>query len=357
MTILVTGGAGYIGSHTCVELLNEGHDIVVVDNFSNSHQEALRRVMEITGRKFPIYELDLLEREELEVVFEENDIEAVIHFAGLKAVGESVEKPLWYYANNVISTVILCDVMKEYNVKNLVFSSSATVYGDPSEVPITEEHLLSATNPYGRTKLMIEEILRDLHLSDSQWSIALLRYFNPIGAHESGRIGEAPNGIPNNLMPYISQVAVGKLDRLNIFGNDYPTKDGTGVRDYIHVVDLAKGHCKALRKITDEAGLEAYNLGTGQGYSVYEMVAAFEKASDRFVPYTILNRRPGDVAACYANPDKAERELGWTAIRGIEQMCQDTWKWQVNNPNGYEEPAIKDPVLGRAADLFIPASK
>ncbi|MFG6149954.1 UDP-glucose 4-epimerase GalE [Halobacillus sp. B23F22_1] len=362
MAILVTGGAGYIGTHTCVELLNEGHDIVVVDNFSNSHRESLQRVTEITGQTFPIYAFDLLEKEELARVFEENDIEAVIHFAGLKAVGESVEEPLWYYANNVISTVILCEVMKNYNVKNLVFSSSATVYGNPNEVPITEDHLLTATNPYGRTKLMIEDMLRDLCLSDAGWSIALLRYFNPIGAHESGRIGESPNGIPNNLMPYISQVAIGKLERLNVFGNDYPTEDGTGVRDYIHVVDLAEGHCRALEKIQTSTGVEAYNLGTGRGYSVFEMIAAFEIASDKLIPYSILKRRPGDVAACYANPIKAEKELGWKASRGIQQMCQDTWRWQAGNPNGYEEnnilkPQRKPPVLNKAADLFMPASK
>ncbi|MFC7061713.1 UDP-glucose 4-epimerase GalE [Halobacillus seohaensis] len=361
MSILVTGGAGYIGSHACVELLNEGHEVIVVDNFSNSHRESLRRVEEITGQTVKTYQLNLISKEELEVVFEENIIESVIHFAGLKAVGESVEEPLWYYANNVIGTVILCDVMKKYNVKNLVFSSSATVYGTPDQVPISEEALLTATNPYGRTKLMIEEILKDVYQSDPDWSIALLRYFNPIGAHKSGRIGESPNGIPNNLLPYISQVAVGKLERLNVFGNDYPTKDGTGVRDYIHVVDLAIGHLRAIEKIRSTTGIEAYNLGTGSGYSVFEMIEAFEIASDKKVPYSILKRRSGDVAVCYANPTKAFEQLGWTAERGIHQMCQDTWKWQKNNPFGYEEDPIfitrpKTPALKSAADLFVPSS-
>ncbi|MFC7322717.1 UDP-glucose 4-epimerase GalE [Halobacillus campisalis] len=361
MAILVTGGAGYIGSHTCVELLIEGYEIVVVDNFSNSHHESLRRVTEITGKTFKIYEFDLMDKEELENIFEENDIEAVVHFAGLKAVGESVNEPLWYYANNVIGTVILCEVMKKHNVKKLVFSSSATVYGNSDEVPIKEDALLSATNPYGRTKLMIEEILRDLYLSDPKWSIALLRYFNPIGAHESGRIGEAPNGVPNNLLPYISQVAVGKLDRLNIFGDNYPTKDGTGIRDYIHVVDLAAGHCRAIEKVQSSTGVEAYNLGTGRGYSVFEMIDAFEMASDKLIPYTILKRRPGDVAVCYANATKAFEELGWEAVHGIDKMCQDTWRWQVNNPNGYDNLNAlmkpKEPLLKQAKDFFIPVSK
>ncbi|WP_102264411.1 UDP-glucose 4-epimerase GalE [Mesobacillus jeotgali] len=336
MAILVTGGAGYIGTHTCVELLNENHEIIVVDNFDNSKPEALKRVKEITGQDFKFYEVDLLDREGLRKVFAENDIDAVIHFAGLKAVGESVSIPLRYYHNNITGTLVLCEVMQEFNVKKLVFSSSATVYGMPEEVPISESFPLSATNPYGRTKLMIEEILRDLYVSDDSWSIALLRYFNPIGAHESGRIGEDPNGIPNNLMPFITQVAVGKLDELKVFGSDYPTVDGTGVRDYIHVVDLAKGHLKAVEKVLSATGAEAYNLGTGTGYSVLEVVNAFEKASGKKIPYKVVDRRPGDIAECYANPDKAAEELGWKAEKGIEEMCKDSWKWQSNNLNGYE---------------------
>lgn len=335
MSILVTGGAGYIGSHTCVELLNAGYDLVVVDNFSNSKMDSLNRVKEITGKDVTFYEVDLLNRVEVEKIFKEHTIEAVIHFAGLKAVGESVSIPLHYYHNNITGTLILCDVMKQYGVKNLVFSSSATVYGMPERVPISEDFPLGATNPYGRTKLMIEEILRDLYVADDSWSIALLRYFNPIGAHESGRIGEDPNGIPNNLMPFITQVAVGKLKQLNVFGNDYPTVDGSGVRDYIHVVDLAHGHLKALEKVMSVNGVEAYNLGTGTGYSVLEIVAAFEKASGAHVPYQIVDRRPGDVAVCYADATKAKNELGWVATRGIEEMCRDSWKWQKNNPNGY----------------------
>jgi UDP-glucose 4-epimerase len=336
MAILVTGGAGYIGSHTCVELLNEGYDIVVIDSFINSKREALERVKDITGKDFPIYDVDLLHRKELEQVFQQHNIEAVIHFAGLKAVGESVEIPLHYYHNNLTGTIHLCKVMQEYGVKNIVFSSSATVYGMPERVPIAEDFPLQATNPYGRTKLMIEEILRDLYISDPDWSIALLRYFNPIGAHESGLIGEDPNGIPNNLMPYITQVAVGKLKELRVFGNDYPTVDGTGVRDYIHVVDLAKGHVKALEKVLQTTGVEAYNLGTGKGYSVLELVAAFEKVTGIKIPYKIVDRRPGDVAICYADPTKAKKELGWVAERGIEDMCRDAWRWQSQNPNGYE---------------------
>ena len=336
MTILVTGGAGYIGSHTCVELLNAGYDIVVVDSFCNSKPEALKRVSEITGKEFPIYNVDLLQKEELETVFSEHEIEAVIHFAGLKAVGESVAIPLRYYHNNITGTLMLCEVMQAYGVKKMVFSSSATVYGTPKRVPISEDFPLQATNPYGRTKLMIEEILRDLYVSDNEWSIALLRYFNPIGAHPSGRIGEDPNGIPNNLMPYITQVAVGKLKELRVFGNDYPTVDGTGVRDYIHVVDLAIGHVKALEKVMNTTGVEAYNLGTGRGYSVLELVSAFEKVTGIKIPYKIVDRRPGDVAICYADPTKAKEELGWVATRGIEEMCRDAWRWQSNNPNGYE---------------------
>ncbi|MHC0037564.1 UDP-glucose 4-epimerase GalE [Pseudoneobacillus sp. C159] len=335
MSILVTGGAGYIGSHTCVELLNAGFDLVVLDNFSNSKIESLIRVKEITGKDFAFYQADLLNREEVEKVFQNHSIEAVIHFAGLKAVGESVSIPLHYYHNNITGTLVLCDVMKQYNVKNLVFSSSATVYGMPDTVPISEDFPLGATNPYGRTKLMIEEILRDLYVADSSWSIALLRYFNPIGAHECGRIGEDPNGIPNNLMPFITQVAVGKLPELRVFGNDYPTVDGSGVRDYIHVVDLADGHLKALQKILGTTGVEAYNLGTGTGYSVLEIVAAFEKASGVKIPYQIVDRRPGDIAICYANPSKARDQLEWAATRGIEEMCRDSWKWQKANPEGY----------------------
>jgi UDP-glucose 4-epimerase len=335
MSILVTGGAGYIGSHTCVELLNAGYDLVVVDNFSNSKIESLNRIKEITGKEVTFYEVDLLNREAVEMIFKQHSIEAVIHFAGLKAVGESVSIPLHYYHNNITGTLILCDVMKQYGVKNLVFSSSATVYGMPERVPISEDFPLGATNPYGRTKLMIEEILRDLYVADDSWSIALLRYFNPIGAHESGRIGEDPNGIPNNLMPFITQVAVGKLKQLSVFGNDYPTVDGSGVRDYIHVVDLAHGHLKALEKVMSANGVEAYNLGTGTGYSVLEIVAAFEKASGAKVPYRIVDRRPGDVAVCYADAAKAKDELGWVATRGIEEMCQDSWRWQKGNPEGY----------------------
>jgi UDP-glucose 4-epimerase len=336
MAILVTGGAGYIGSHTCVELLNAGYEIIVLDNFSNSKPEALKRIKEITGKDFKFYEVNLLDQEELDQVFADNSINAVIHFAGLKAVGESVAIPLHYYHNNITGTLILCEVMKKYNVKNIVFSSSATVYGMPDQVPISEDFPLGATNPYGRTKLMIEEILRDVYISDQDWSVALLRYFNPIGAHESGRIGEDPNGIPNNLMPYITQVAVGKLQELQVFGSDYPTVDGTGVRDYIHVVDLALGHLKALEKVMSSKGVEAYNLGTGTGYSVLEIVKAFEKASGVKIPYKIVDRRPGDVAICYAEPSKARNELGWTAQRGIEDMCRDSWRWQENNPMGYE---------------------
>jgi len=324
MSILVTGGAGYIGSHTCIDLLNAGYEIIILDNYSNSKPESLKRIKEITGKDFTFYEVDLLDRDDLENVFSENQIEAVIHFAGLKAVGESVSIPLCYYHNNITGTLILCEVMKKYGVKNLVFSSSANVYGMPERVPILENFPLSATNPYGRTKLMIEEILQDLYVADNSWSIALLRYFNPIGAHESGRIGEDPNGIPNNLMPFITQVAVGNLKELQLFGNDYPTVDGSGVRDYIHVVDLALGHLKALEKVMSATGVEAYNLGTGTGFSVLEIVSAFEKASGVKIPYKIVDRRPGDVAVSYADPKKAKTELGWAASRGIEDMCRDS---------------------------------
>ncbi len=336
MAILVTGGAGYIGSHTVVELLQNGYEVVVVDNLSNSKPEALKRVKEITSKDFKFYKVDLLDRDGLEQIFKEDKLEAVIHFAGLKAVGESVSIPLKYYYNNITGTLILCELMQKYGVKKIVFSSSATVYGMKNKSPLTEDMPLSTTNPYGSTKLMIEQILRDVYVSDNSWSIALLRYFNPIGAHESGRIGEDPNGIPNNLMPYITQVAVGKREKLSIFGNDYDTHDGTGVRDYIHVVDLAKGHLKALEKVMKTEGVEAYNLGTGVGYSVLDVVKNFEKATGQHIPYVIVGRRPGDVAECYADPSKAERELGWKAEKTLEDMCRDSWNWQKNNPAGYD---------------------
>lgn len=335
MAILLTGGAGYIGSHTCVELLNAGYEVVIADNFSNSKEESITRVRELTGKDVSFYHVDLLNKEDLETVFTENTIESVIHFAGFKAVGESVEIPLEYYHNNITGTIHLCQVMQKFNVKKLVFSSSATVYGVPEQMPISEDFSLSATNPYGRTKLMIEEILRDLFVSDNEWSVAILRYFNPVGAHESGMIGEDPNGIPNNLMPFITQVAVGKRDELSVFGNDYDTSDGTGVRDYIHVVDLANGHLKALEKVVEQSGIEAYNLGTGTGYSVLDLVSAFEKATGKAIPYKVVDRRPGDIATCYADPSKAKAELGWSATRGIEEMCKDSWNWQEKNPNGY----------------------
>jgi UDP-glucose 4-epimerase len=335
MSILVTGGAGSIGSHTCVALLEAGYKIVVVDSFANSKSESLKRVEEITGKNVSFYHVDLLDREGLEKVFSENSIDSVIHFAGLKAVGDSVSIPLHYYHNNITGTLILAKVMQKFGVYKMVFSSSATVYGVPKQVPISEDDSLHATNPYGRSKLMIEEILRDLYVSNKDWSIALLRYFNPIVAHESGCIGEDPNGIPNNLMPFITQVAVGKLEELKVFGNDYSTIDGTGVRDYIHVVDLAKGHLKALEKVQSSAGVEAYNLGTGKGYSVLEMVHAFEGASGKKVPYRIVERRPGDIAECYADPTKAKAELGWEAEKGLVEMCRDSWRWQSKNPEGY----------------------
>ncbi|PGL70324.1 UDP-glucose 4-epimerase GalE [Bacillus sp. AFS055030] len=336
MAVLVTGGAGYIGSHTCVELINKGYEIIVIDNFSNSKPEALRRVAEITGKSFEYYNTDLLNKDDLEEVFTNHNIDSVIHFAGYKAVGESTMYPIEYYHNNITGTLILCEIMKKYEVKKLVFSSSATVYGSTDQVPIIEESQLGAVNPYGRTKLMIEEILRDLAHSDPSWSIALLRYFNPIGAHESGLIGEDPKGIPNNLMPYISQVAVGKLPILSVFGNDYPTIDGTGIRDYIHVVDLAIGHLRALERVQESHGIDAYNLGTGRGYSVLEVVKAFEDATNRKVPYEVKERRQGDAAICFADVTKAQKELGWQASRSIEEMCEDTWRWQKNNPNGYQ---------------------
>lgn len=334
MAILVTGGAGFIGSHTCVELLENGYDIIVVDNFVNSKPESLKRIKQITGRNFKFYETDLLDEAGVETIFAENTIEAVIHFAGLKAVGESVQKPLWYYHNNLTGTLILCKVMAKRNVKKLVFSSSATVYGNPASVPIREDFPLSTTNPYGSTKLMIENILRDLYVPDHDWSIALLRYFNPIGAHESGLIGEDPNGIPNNLMPYIAQVAAKKLEILSVFGDDYNTPDGTGVRDYIHVVDLARGHIKAVEKVLGSTGVDAYNLGTGHGYSVLDMVKAFSEVNGVAVPYKIAPRRPGDIAECYADPTKAKEVLGWQAEFGLEKMCRDAWNFMVKNPNG-----------------------
>ncbi len=335
MKILVTGGAGYIGSHTCVELLNAGYEVVVVDNLSNSSEVALDRVREITGRSPTFYALDIRDADGMTKVFAAHKVDAVIHFAGLKAVGESVEQALKYYQNNVQGTLTLCDVMQQHGVFRLVFSSSATVYGDPATVPITEDFPLSATNPYGRSKLIVEEILRDLHVSNNQWNIALLRYFNPAGAHHSGRIGEDPADIPNNLMPYISQVAVGRLQRLSIFGDDYPTSDGTGVRDYIHVVDLSLGHLKAVEKLQVNPGVVTYNLGTGQGYSVLEMVKAFEKATNRAVPYEIVARRPGDIAVCYADPALARSDLGWVAEKSIDAMVEDVWRWQSENPKGY----------------------
>ena len=337
MKILVTGGAGYIGSHTCIELLNENYDVVVLDNFSNSSEESLSRIQEITGKSLDFYKADLLNEHEIDAVFNDHKIDAVIHFAGLKAVGESVSIPLKYFSNNIIGTLNLLNVMKNHSVKNIVFSSSATVYGDPASLPIKEDFPLSATNPYGRTKLMIEEILQDLHVSDNSWNIALLRYFNPVGAHISGKIGEDPNGIPNNLVPYISKVAIGSLSQLNVFGDNYDTPDGTGVRDYIHVVDLALGHIKTLPKLFTNPGVVIYNLGTGKGFSVLEMVKGFEIASKQKVAFQIVGRRPGDIAACWADPTKARDELGWEAQKNLADMCKDTWRWQENNPNGYQK--------------------
>jgi UDP-glucose 4-epimerase len=337
MSILVTGGAGYIGSHTCLELLNKGYEVVVVDNLSNSSKISLDRVEKITGKKLTFYEADLLDRAAMDEIFEkEKTIEAVIHFAGWKAVGESVQKPLEYYHNNITGTLILCEVMRSHEVKNLVFSSSATVYGTPESLPIKEDFPLSVTNPYGATKLMIEGILKDLQHSDPEWNIIVLRYFNPIGAHESGMIGENPKGLPNNLVPFITQVAVGRLERLNIYGDDYNTVDGTGVRDYIHVVDLALGHVKSIEKLKEKRGVLFYNLGTGNGYSVLQMVKGFEKVTGKQISYTIKPRRAGDIAACYADASKAKLELGWVATRDIDVMCEDAWRWQEGNPNGYE---------------------
>lgn len=331
MAILVTGGTGYIGSHTSIELLKRGEEIVVLDNLSNSKIEMCDSIKKISGKDFKFYKVDLLDKVEVEKVFKENEINEVIHFAGLKAVGESCEKPIEYYHNNITGTLNLIDVMRKYECKKIVFSSSATVYGDPATVPIREDFPLSTTNPYGSTKLMIERILTDVYKSDSEWSVILLRYFNPIGAHESGEIGENPNGIPNNLMPYINYVAAGKIDHLNVFGNDYDTHDGTGVRDYIHVVDLALGHLKAIDKAREIKGVEAYNLGTGTGYSVLDIVKAFEKANNIKIKYEITDRRAGDIAVCFADPTKAKEELGWEAARDLEQMCKDSWRYTKNN--------------------------
>lgn len=338
MAILVAGGAGYIGTHTVVELQNAGYEVVVVDNLYNSSEKALERVEKITGKPVKFYKADILDRVALNEIFEKETIDSCIHFAGLKAVGESVAKPWEYYENNIAGTLTLVDVMRQHGVKNIIFSSSATVYGDPAIIPITEECPKGeCTNPYGWTKSMLEQILSDIQKADKEWNVVLLRYFNPIGAHESGTIGENPNGIPNNLMPYITQVAVGKLPQLGVFGDDYDTPDGTGVRDYIHVVDLAKGHVKALKKIEEKAGLCIYNLGTGHGYSVLDIVKNFEKANGVKIPYVIKDRRPGDIATCYSDASKAERELGWKAEKGILEMCADSWRWQSNNPNGYED--------------------
>ncbi|MEH6842338.1 UDP-glucose 4-epimerase GalE [Priestia megaterium] len=336
MNILVTGGAGYIGSHTCLELLNVGHEIVVIDNLSNGKLEALKRVSELTKKNFRFYQEDLLDKTTLEKVFSENNIDAVIHFAGLKSVGESIKIPLHYYHNNITGTLLLCQTMKKYDVKKMIFSSSANVYGVPKDVPITEDSPLAPINPYGRTKLIIEQILRDLYVSDNSWGIVLLRYFNPIGAHESGRIGEDPNDIPNNLMPYVTQVAVGKRDKLKVFGKDYNTHDGTGVRDYIHVVDLAKGHLKALEMVTSTTGIDAFNLGTGIGYSVLDLIKNYENTTSQKIPYTLTHRRLGDIDKCYADVNKANKKLGWKATKNLEDMCKDSWRWQKNNPNGYE---------------------
>ena len=343
MSILVTGGAGYIGSHTVLELLEAGYDVVAADNLCNASRESLRRVEELTGKQVRFYETDLRDRPALEALFARESVTEVIHFAGLKAVGESVEKPLEYYDNNLTGTMVLLETMRAHGVKSLIFSSSATVYGDPASVPIREEFPLSATNPYGRTKLMIEEILRDLAAADPEWRIVLLRYFNPVGAHPSGRIGEDPKGIPNNLTPYITQVAIGRLPALTVFGDDYDTPDGTGVRDYIHVVDLARGHVAALRYLEQApGGAEAFNLGTGKGYSVLEVLHAFEKAVGKTIPYRIAGRRAGDIPVCYADPEKAAQVLGWRAEKGIDEMCADAWRWQTQNPDGYPETSGLD---------------
>lgn len=335
MSVLITGGAGYIGSHTCVELLNSGHDIVIVDNLCNSSYISLDRIRMITGKNVKFYHIDLMDKALLRNVFKRESIKSVIHFAGLKAVGESMIKPLEYYNNNITGTLVLCNVMQEFNVRELIFSSSATVYGDPDNVPVKEDFPLSATNPYGRSKLMIEEILKDLCISDPTWHITILRYFNPIGAHYSGLIGEDPKGIPNNLVPYITQVAIGKMDIISVFGDDYDTPDGSGIRDYIHVTDLAKGHMAALEHIHEANGIKFYNLGTGSGYSVLELVRAFSSICKRQLPYQIKPRRPGDIARCYADVSLARKELGWTAVKKLDEMCADAWNWQMKNPHGY----------------------
>jgi len=338
MSILVTGGAGYIGSHTVIELQNAGYDVIVCDNLCNSSKKSLERVEQITGKSVKFYLADILDAEALTRIFEENTIDSVIHFAGLKAVGESVAKPWEYYNNNITGTLVLVDVMKKFGCKNIIFSSSATVYGDPAFIPITEECPKGqCTNPYGWTKSMLEQILTDIQKADKEWNVVLLRYFNPIGAHKSGLIGENPNGTPNNLMPYVTQVAVGKRPHLSVFGNDYDTHDGTGVRDYIHVVDLAKGHVAAVKKLEENAGLKLYNLGTGNGYSVLDIVKNFEAATGVKIPYVITERRPGDIATCYSNADLALKELGWKAENGIKEMCEDSWRWQKMNPNGFED--------------------
>ncbi len=338
MKILVTGGAGYIGSHTCVELLDEGYEVVIVDNLDNSNKKVVDRIEEITGKKTVFYENDIRDAEAMNRIFADEKPDCVIHFAGLKAVGESVQKPLEYYENNINGTLVMLDAMRKNGCKNIIFSSSATVYGDPAFIPITEDCPKGKiTNPYGRTKSMLEEILTDLYISDNEWNVILLRYFNPIGAHKSGLIGEDPKGIPNNLLPYVAQVAIGKLKCLGVFGNDYDTPDGTGVRDYIHVVDLAKGHVKAIDKIKENPGVKVYNLGTGNGYSVLDIVKAYSKACGHEVPYEIKPRRAGDIATCYADPSLAKKELGWEAQYGIDEMCADSWKWQSMNPNGYNE--------------------
>jgi UDP-glucose 4-epimerase len=338
MAILVTGGAGFIGSHTCVELLEAGYDVVVVDNLYNASRKSLDRVEQITGKKVTFYEADILNRDALNEIFDREQIDSVIHFAGLKAVGESVAKPIEYYYNNITGTLVLCDVMRKHDVKNIVFSSSATVYGDPAFIPITEECPKGKiTNPYGQTKGMLEQVLEDIYVSDPEWNVILLRYFNPIGAHKSGLMGEDPKGIPNNLVPYVAQVAIGKLKCLGVFGDDYDTPDGTGVRDYIHVVDLARGHVAAIRKLEEKKGVLIYNLGTGKGYSVLDVVHAFEKACGKKIPYEIKPRRAGDISTCYADPSRAKAELGWEAQYGIEEMCADSWRWQTMNPNGYED--------------------
>lgn len=338
MKILVTGGAGYIGSHTCVELLAAGYEVVIMDNLYNSSKKSVERIQKISGKQVSFYEADMCDRDAVDAIFAAEKIDAVIHFAGYKAVGESVRKPIEYYSNNIHGTLILTDVMRAHGVKNIIFSSSATIYGDPAFVPITEECPKgTCTNPYGWTKWMLEQILTDIHTADPEWNVILLRYFNPIGAHESGLIGEDPKGIPNNLLPYVAQVAIGKLEKLGVFGNDYDTPDGTGVRDYIHVVDLANGHVKAIEKLKEEPAVRIYNLGTGNGYSVLQVVAAFEKACGHAIPYEIKPRRAGDIATCYCDPGKAKQELGWEAKYGMEEMCASSWKWQTMNPNGYND--------------------